>query len=188
MANTISVMRTYAYIILGVGWVVWVMPFVLAKRSSQPAQKLDRRARWGICWWQFLIRLSGRDTSGRDRFPFGEYCYQSCPYCWHVFFPGAPRALWEASGGDAGLNADHELVMTGHYRFVRHPIYASMLCLFCGTAAMITPLLLFLPALLVFIVGTEVRVRVEDALLASRFGGQFGQFKSSVPAYVPFLR
>lgn len=89
---------------------------------------------------------------------------------------------------DAGLNADHELVMTGHYRFVRHPIYASMLCLFCGTAAMITPLLLFLPALLVFIVGTEVRVRVEDALLASRFGGQFGQFKSSVPAYVPFLR
>jgi len=63
-----------------------------------------------------------------------------------------------------------------------------MLCLFCGTAAMITPLLLFLPALLLFIVGTEIRVRVEDALLASRFGEQFSQFKNSVPAYIPFVR
>src|SRR5215469_3217755 len=27
----------------------------------------------------------------------------------------------------AGLNADHELVQAGPYRFLRHPIYASML-------------------------------------------------------------
>src|SRR4051794_6741606 len=46
--GTIYGMRMYAYIILGVTWVTWVLPFVLAKRSPQPAQKVDRRARWGI--------------------------------------------------------------------------------------------------------------------------------------------
>ena len=30
---------------------------------------------------------------------------------------------------DAGLNSDHELVQSGPYRIVRHPIYTSMLCL-----------------------------------------------------------
>jgi protein-S-isoprenylcysteine O-methyltransferase Ste14 len=29
---------------------------------------------------------------------------------------------------DAGLNPDHELVTSGVYRVVRHPIYTSMLC------------------------------------------------------------
>jgi protein-S-isoprenylcysteine O-methyltransferase Ste14 len=63
-----------------------------------------------------------------------------------------------------------------------------MLCVFCGTALMITSIVLFIPALVLFIVGTEIRVRIEDGLLASRFGEQFAQYKTSLPAYIPLLR
>jgi protein-S-isoprenylcysteine O-methyltransferase Ste14 len=31
-------------------------------------------------------------------------------------------------------------------------------------------------------------VRIEDGLLASRFGKEFADYKASVPAYIPFLR
>ena len=41
-------MPAYAYAILVAGWLLWLMPFSLAKRNTGPAEKLDRRARWGI--------------------------------------------------------------------------------------------------------------------------------------------
>jgi protein-S-isoprenylcysteine O-methyltransferase Ste14 len=45
--------------------------------------------------------------------------------------------------------------------------------MFCGTGWMITAPPLLVVAMLVFIVGTEIRVRIEDRLLASRFGDRF---------------
>jgi len=78
--------------------------------------------------------------------------------------------------------------MTGPYRVIRHPIYASMLCVLLGTGFMITPLWLLSVSFLVFVAGTEIRVRLEDRLLASHFGDQFRQYKSNVAAYIPFVK
>lgn len=89
---------------------------------------------------------------------------------------------------DASLTADHQLITTGPYRFIRHPIYCSMLCLLLGVGFMVTPWPLFLLSTTVFLGGTEIRVRIEDALLASRFGERFRQYGQNVPAYVPFVR
>jgi len=41
-------MPVLAYVILAAGWVLWVAPFFLAKRNTARAEKLDRRARWGV--------------------------------------------------------------------------------------------------------------------------------------------
>lgn len=62
-----------------------------------------------------------------------------------------------------------------------------MLLLFCAFAVLVTPWKLFLIALVIFLIGTEIRVRTEEKLLASRFGEEFQQYKKSVPAYVPFV-
>ena len=43
-------------------------------------------------------------------------------------------------------------------------------------------------ASLLALIGTEIRVRVEDGLLASRFGKQFEDYQRSVPAYIPLIR
>jgi protein-S-isoprenylcysteine O-methyltransferase Ste14 len=63
-----------------------------------------------------------------------------------------------------------------------------MLCLLLGTGFMVTPLWLLLLAVLVFLVGTEIRVRVEDRLLSSCFAERFREYERSVSAYIPFLR
>jgi len=60
-----------------------------------------------------------------------------------------------------------------------------MLCIVLGTGFLIAPLPLLLISVLLFIVGTEIRVRVEDTLLASRFGADFELYRRTVPAYVP---
>ena len=71
---------------------------------------------------------------------------------------------------------------------MRHPIYTSMFCLLLGTGLMAAPPLLFGLAILIFLIGTEIRVYVEDSLLASRFGDQFRDYQHSVSAYIPLVR
>jgi protein-S-isoprenylcysteine O-methyltransferase Ste14 len=43
-------------------------------------------------------------------------------------------------------------------------------------------------SVVLFTIGTEIRVRIEDSLLASNFGQQFQEYKRGVPAYIPFLK
>jgi protein-S-isoprenylcysteine O-methyltransferase Ste14 len=89
---------------------------------------------------------------------------------------------------NAGLYADHELVRTGPYSTVRHPIYASMMLMLLGTSMMGTRWPWMLVAFALFLIGTEIRVRTEDRLLASRFGEQFTAYRRQVAAYIPFVR
>jgi protein-S-isoprenylcysteine O-methyltransferase Ste14 len=63
-----------------------------------------------------------------------------------------------------------------------------MLRILLGTGFMITPWWLLLVSLVFFMAGTEIRVRVEDRLLASHFGVRFQEYKRSVPAYIPFVK
>jgi protein-S-isoprenylcysteine O-methyltransferase Ste14 len=187
--DTIRGMPGYAYAVLAAGWVFWVTPFLLAKRSPQPPQKLDRRARWGILLVAISYAIIWQGHFWSRQLPLWRLLLSV------VFLLLAGVLSWSGARFlgrqwriDAGLNADHELVVSGPYRTVRHPIYASMLCVLCGTAFMIAPLPLFLLSLLFFILGTEIRVRVEDRLLASRFGEQFSKYQHNVPAYIPFIR
>ena len=88
---------------------------------------------------------------------------------------------------DAALGADHHLVRSGPYRMVRNPIYLSMLLVLCAVAVVVSPWQLFVAALIIFLVGTEIRVRTEEKLLVDRFGDVFNDYKRSTPAYIPFL-
>jgi protein-S-isoprenylcysteine O-methyltransferase Ste14 len=187
--DTIADMPAYAYAIIVAGWLIWLTPFLLAKRNSGPAKKLDRRARWGI----LLVGIA-YSLLWQSKF------WETPPQAWRValsifFFFLASLLSWTGARSlgrqwriDAGLNPDHELVTSGPYRFVRHPIYTSMLCMLFGTGFMITPLLMLLISTLLFIIGTEIRVRIEDRLLAGQFGDQFRDYQRTIPAYVPFLK
>jgi protein-S-isoprenylcysteine O-methyltransferase Ste14 len=182
-------MPAYAYAILGIAWLTWVTPFFLAKGSGGRAATLDRRARWGIVLQGLAYSLLWQNTF-----------WARSPGVWRValsvFFLAlasllswsSARALGRQFRFDAGLNADHQLVKSGAYRVVRHPIYTSMLFLLLGTGFMITPLPMLLFSTLLFVTGTEIRVRIEDRLLASRFGGRFGDYQRTVSAYIPFLK
>ena len=184
-------MPVYAYAILAAGWLAWMARFVFQSfkgKTGSPA-KLDRRARWGMLFIAIAYALVWQG-------PF----WTRSPGPWRIagsllFFVVASVLSWTSMRAlgrhwrfDAGLDADHELVRSGPYRVVRHPIYTSMFCMLLGTGFLLaTPLPLLLPSISLFIIGTEIRVRIEDRLLASRFGDQFRDYQRRVPAYIPFL-
>jgi len=63
-----------------------------------------------------------------------------------------------------------------------------MLCVLLGTGFLVARWPLLIAGVLVFIAGTEIRVRIEDKLLASRFGDEFLEYRRGVPAYIPLIR
>src|SRR5215472_12048905 len=182
-------MPVYTYCIVAAGSILWCAPFVVGfARTKRSPFQLDRRARWGMALecvgysllWQspFWLRSPGRWRVTGSILLFLLACLLS----W-----AATRALGQQLRVDAALDSNHELVRSGPYRFVRHPIYTSMLCVLLGTGIVMSPLLLLLVAVLVFLLGTEIRMRIEDRLLGSRFGEQFSEYQRTVPRLIPFL-
>ena len=89
---------------------------------------------------------------------------------------------------NAGLYEDHQLVRTGPYAIVRHPIYSSLLAILLATLFLLTRWEWAVVSLIFFIAGTEIRVRTEDGLLRSRFGQAFEEYRRAVPAYILWIR
>jgi protein-S-isoprenylcysteine O-methyltransferase Ste14 len=180
----------YGYIIVIAGTGLWLTPFVRTGWSSSALQSVDRRSRWGL-----LLELAGYTLILQSRF------WAVSPALWRVLasvlcFVLAVLLSWTATRAlgrqhlrfDAAIGREHELVRSGPYGLVRHPIYTSMLCVLWGIGFMAASPWLFTGATLVFLAGTEIRIRVEDRLLATRFEDQFEQYRRSTRAYLPLLR
>ena len=181
-------MPAYIYLIILVGIVVWFYPFVGAHKLTPPAVTVNRRSRWGM-----LLQFIAFTVLWQEKF------WLRSPAKWQVgtcvlFFVLAAllsrtssRALAGQLRVDAALGAEHKLVKSGPYAIVRNPIYTSMLLMQCAIAVVITEWKLFAVALVLFLIGTEIRVRTEEALLATKFGEEFENYRKNVGAYVPFM-
>jgi len=81
----------------------------------------------------------------------------------------------------------HELRTDGPYRLVRHPIYTGLLGLItgsmlaCGFGVWAAFTVVAVPWLL-------RRVRIEDGLMADRFGAAYEAYRARVPALLPRMR
>lgn len=181
-------MPAYAYVIIVAGLVIWSYPFVPAHTSTSPAKIVDRRSRWGMLLQFLAYAVVWQGHFWERALPFWRLAFSI------ALFVAAAVLSWSSSRAlagqlriDAALGADHKLVRSGPYALVRNPIYTSMLLVLCAMAVMVTPWKLFLVALILFMVGTEIRVRTEERLLASHFGEEFQSYRRAVSAYIPFL-
>ncbi len=79
---------------------------------------------------------------------------------------------------------DSTLRTHGIYGWVRHPMYTAVL-LACLGLALTTGRLLAAAAVLCLAVVLLAKARFEDRMLAERYGRQFADYASRVPAVVP---
>jgi protein-S-isoprenylcysteine O-methyltransferase Ste14 len=172
-------------------WLVWVYPFI-RQRNAGPKREsvvMAPASRWGIALesvayglvWFYLppatlpgpIRLVASMIVG---------VISTVLVWWSIRHLGRQWRI------QAGLYADHELVRTGPYAIVRHPIYTSMFGMLIATGLVLAPWVRFLIAIVVFIAGNEIRVRSEDKLLEARFGETFLSYRNKVAAFLPYVR
>ncbi|WP_051978301.1 methyltransferase family protein [Edaphobacter aggregans] len=176
-------------LLVGGGIVLWLAPFLVAQRGSGSLAAVDRRARWGLLLEVVAIALMLQSPFWTATvLTWRTAASAACFLLAALLSLTATRALGRQLRFDAAIGSQHELVREGPYRVMRHPIYCSMLSLLWGIGFVAAPLWLFVVATIVFLVGTEIRVRIEDRLLAERFGEMFAGYRSSTRAYLPLIR
>ena len=88
--------------------------------------------------------------------------------------------------GTVQVKQDHELVTSGPYRFVRHPIYSGLLVAFIGSGLARAEWRGVLAAVLVFWALWR-KLRVEEQRMRAQFGTAYEKYAARTAALIPLI-
>ncbi|MBI4096811.1 MAG: isoprenylcysteine carboxylmethyltransferase family protein [Candidatus Levybacteria bacterium] len=80
----------------------------------------------------------------------------------------------------------HELVETGIYRYIRHPIYTGFAVYLIG-AELVAKSWLVIPIVLIAFSGAYIQGKREEKLLLAHFGKQYKQYMRRSKMLIPFV-
>jgi protein-S-isoprenylcysteine O-methyltransferase Ste14 len=182
-----TTLRTSIFVVWGIFWVYWLISAFGAKESTAGSW----RARWRTRPVGLLIVglgiLTGRVLKANNSFTVHIPALQAVGVI--VFLSGLALAVWARIhlGRNWGMpmteRAEPELVTSGPYRFVRHPIYSGILLGILGTG-----LATNLYWLIGFGVGLDYfaySATVEERLLTASFPDAYPRYKAHTGATLP---
>lgn len=88
--------------------------------------------------------------------------------------------------GLVSVKVEHELVRTGPYRFVRHPIYSGIILALLGTSLCRRNLWGFAGVALVWL-GLWIKSRLEERFMVQTFGSKYEDYRQTTGALIPRL-
>jgi protein-S-isoprenylcysteine O-methyltransferase Ste14 len=126
--------------------------------------------------------------------------YRLLPLTPWTFWPGALAtatgllfAVWARVhigrnwSGTVTIKEDHELIVSGPYALVRHPIYSGLLLAIIGSALARSETRGVLAVLIAWLALWR-KYRIEERWMTERFGARYDAYRQRVPALVPFLK
>jgi protein-S-isoprenylcysteine O-methyltransferase Ste14 len=84
----------------------------------------------------------------------------------------------------AQLDAGHQLATGGPFHVIRNPIYSALNLLALGTAIWVGGVLVWI-AVLLTVLGSELRARAEEPLLERAFGEEYRDYRRRTKRFVP---
>lgn len=197
MRITLEFLPTLIFAVVMLCWFAFAGIFIFRKKPpGAPDQKRDRGSfigvalqgiSYGIVWGvrreAFTPIVSGSETV---EIAAGIVAVLAAIGS-VMLIMSAVKTLGKEWSITARLVEGHKLATSGPYAYVRHPIYTGMLGMLLATGLAISHWWAMLAALLVFIIGTVIRVRSEEKLLREAFGQEFDNYSQRVPAIVPGL-
>jgi protein-S-isoprenylcysteine O-methyltransferase Ste14 len=178
------------WLILGLYWLAASFRVKTARRREGVASRLSHMLPLMLA----ALLLSSRRTAGR--------------YLSTTLLPHTPVTFWVGFvllavgiafsiagrvclggnwSGTVTLKENHELIRSGPYRLVRHPIYTGLLIGILGTA-IAQGELRSLIALALVTAAFLRKIGVEESFLIQQFGSSYERYRSEVPALIPLLR
>ena len=183
--------------VLGWIWAVFGVYWITAgwsKRAEQTSESpVYRIVRLSILAITFTL-LFGRWTAIGV---LGAHFLPSTPFVEYTGFAlalaGIALALWarihlgQFWSDKVVLKVDHQLIRTGPYSFLRHPIYSGVLLGVAGTAILLSEWRGVL-AFVILLTNYCVKAKREDHILAGAFPSTFADHKSQAGFLLPRLR
>ena len=188
---------TFAFVAVVLSWLAFVLTFILHKKPpSPPDKKRDPASITGIVFqglsyaplWmirrQWFMPMFGSSK-------FLEIALAVLTAVLAVasvwFCAAAVRTLGVQWSLAARVVEGHKLVTQGPYSIVRNPIYTGMLGMLLATGLAVSHGIGLVLAVVIFAIGTLIRVRSEERLLREMFGSEFDEYTRRVPAVIPLL-
>jgi protein-S-isoprenylcysteine O-methyltransferase Ste14 len=181
--------------IIGICWIIfvfyWVVTATRAKVTAErqsPASAIAHRIPVGL---SFVLLISRRLPSPMNQLIIphtdlalvsgAAVCVLGLLICiW------ARRTLAGNWSSDVTFKQGHELVRTGPYRFVRHPIYTGLLAMCLGSAIEAGQLRCWI-ALILMGIGFWIKLSQEERLMLRHFPEAYPLYKKQVKALVPWI-
>jgi protein-S-isoprenylcysteine O-methyltransferase Ste14 len=194
---TLQFLPTLVFVFVMICWFVFAGNFLLRKKPTSPS---DQKREPGSLLSVALQGVSYVIVWGVHRTMFTPFVSHSEPLAlaatvlaivaaissvWLIM--SALKTLGKEWSLTATLVEGHQLATSGPYAYVRHPIYTGMLGMLVATGLAVSHWTALLGALVVFFVGTVIRVRSEGKLLRGAFGERFEAYARRVPALLPGL-
>lgn len=118
--------------------------------------------------------------------PFSDAAGASLTLAGIAFSLWARFRLGRNWSGAVTLKQDHQLIRSGPYSIVRHPIYSGFLLALTGTAIArgTVSALIGVGAATVTL---WLKSRTEEAFMTDQFGSEYLEYKREVKALIPFI-
>jgi protein-S-isoprenylcysteine O-methyltransferase Ste14 len=182
---------------MGAIWVIFIILF-LALHPRGIKTEVRRAPAW---WTGLVLQAAGYAAAYTFTRPFGAP-HTHAPLAleialavsaiviavaslWMVI--KAIRTLGKQWSVAARVIEGHELVTTGPFEVVRHPVYSGLLGMLIATAVALSTWFGLILATTLYLVGTELRIRKEERLMRETFGSAYDQYAKEVPALIPGL-
>ena len=170
-------------------WAIFIIYWIVA--SFRVKRTVEKQAGW----WRTLILLIAA-AIGFNLIRRGAILWSYTPTIGIiadiVTLIGLIIMLWARTvlGGNwstaAALKENHELIQSGPYRYVRHPIYSGLLLMVLGVAIYYGRAAGFI-AFVIFFIASWLRARQEEKLLTKHFPEEYPSYKARVKAFIPFV-
>jgi protein-S-isoprenylcysteine O-methyltransferase Ste14 len=105
-----------------------------------------------------------------------------------AFFAWSFHSLGENYRGGVGLYEAHQLVTTGPYRWMRHPIYLAFSCIMLLLLPLSGNWVLGLSGLALVMSIAVVRIPIEERQLDERFGPAWKRYRDNTGLFLPWIR
>ena len=177
-------------------WIAFLLYWQIKAINTKSTKRLEPAASRILRVFIFLIAIVLLSTT---RIPLPWLYLQLWPAGLLSFWLGAAVtiagllfAVW--SRGYLGRNwsssvtikQGHELITTGPYAVVRHPIYTGILTGFLGMAIAISHVRGFIVVVLIFVV-FWLKLRMEEKWMRSQFGETYATYARQTAALVPYI-
>lgn len=197
MRITSEFLPTLVFVVVMICWFVFAGVFLLRKRPpGPPDQKREPGSLFGVALqgvsyglvWGVRRATFTPIVSGNKPISIIAGVFAICAAVGSVWLvTTAVKTLGKEWSLTARLVEGHKLATSGPYALVRHPIYSGMLGMLVATGLAISNWAVVLAALVIFFLGTTIRIRSEERLLREAFGEQFETYARRVRAIVPGL-
>lgn len=175
-------------------WLVWLLIWSLLAFHNKRTARRENPASWAM---HMLPLIIAGVLLTVDQTPWPALQTRVLPYlpAWYwiglaLTFGGLAFTVWARVylgtnwSGSVQIKADHELVRSGPYRWVRHPIYTGLLAAFFGSALALDQWRSAL-AFGIVLAGLWYKLRLEERWMIDTFGDAYRDYRKHSKALIP---